>query len=141
MTERLEHISPLGQLTDHLHSVVAEARDFATRQEMLVPWVVSFDRALEALRSKTPEAVGSEIGMYARPIVAVGALDLPARRLFAAAQRAWVFGAMGSWNDVSFKDVALKTRYDKITTMLHEAVVQALIGAVNASDSAAHRVR
>lgn len=60
-------------------------------------------------------------------------LDMPAvrrlspvhRQLLAAAQSAWVFGGMGSWNDMSFEGATQK-RYDRLSDdlfmLLNEAV-------------------
>ena len=59
---------------------------------------------------------------------AVGRLALPYKRLLAAAQAAWVFGGMGSWNDMSFEGTTQK-RYDRLSDdlfmLLNEAVALA----------------
>jgi len=55
-----------------------------------------------------------------------------AARLLKAAGRAWVFGAMGSWNDVGV-DAALKRRYESASKTLFEAVSRAVIVAANST--------
>ena len=55
----------------------------------------------------------------------------PARRLLAAAGRAWVFGGMGSWNDLGFDPTANAT-YDAVSRHLHAAVLHAVVAATNA---------
>ena len=54
--------------------------------------------------------------------------DLQARRLLAAASQAWVFGGMGSWNDVALEDDG---RYKPFTIELFEAVLDAVLAAAN----------
>ena len=52
-----------------------------------------------------------------------------ARRVLAAARRAWVFGGMGWWNDVSFEDDALLKDYESVSVDLYSAVVDAIAAA------------
>ncbi|NJO35288.1 MAG: hypothetical protein HC869_21550 [Rhodospirillales bacterium] len=59
-------------------------------------------------------------------------LDQPARRLLAASAQAWVFGAMGSWNDIGVAD-ALKQRYERTSDALFKALQRAVIAVANAS--------
>jgi hypothetical protein len=55
----------------------------------------------------------------------------PARTLLAACERAWVFGGMGSWNDVGFEDPELDARYRAVTPELFSAVLRGIAAAVN----------
>jgi hypothetical protein len=59
-------------------------------------------------------------------------LSPDARRLIAAAAEAWVFGAMGSWNDIGV-DAAQKQRYDATSEALFNALTRAVIAAANSS--------
>jgi hypothetical protein len=54
-----------------------------------------------------------------------------ARQLLSACERAWVFGGMGSWNDLGFREGDLQRRYDQVTPSLYEAVVGGIAAAVN----------
>ncbi|HVF99478.1 MAG TPA: hypothetical protein VND68_06545 [Chloroflexia bacterium] len=54
-----------------------------------------------------------------------------ARRLLSAASRAWVFGGMGSWNDVYFPGEEARTDYSRLTAQLYDAVVTAAVAATN----------
>lgn len=54
-----------------------------------------------------------------------------ARRLLSACDRAWVFGGMGSWNDLGFDEDALQRRYDALTDELFAAVLDGVVAAVN----------
>lgn len=60
------------------------------------------------------------------------ALSPDAARLISAAAEAWVFGAMGSWNDIGVAD-ALKARYDSTSEALFHALSRAVCVAANAS--------
>ncbi|MEQ1820142.1 MAG: hypothetical protein ABL871_16190 [Terricaulis sp.] len=55
-----------------------------------------------------------------------------AERLLKAAGRAWVFGAMGSWNDVGV-DAALKPRYDSASKALFDALARAVLVSANST--------
>ena len=54
-----------------------------------------------------------------------------ARRLIAKASRAWVFGGMGSWNDLGFEDETKRTEHAEISRLLFATVLQACLAAVN----------
>jgi hypothetical protein len=54
------------------------------------------------------------------------------RRLLAAAVQGWVFGAMGSWNDVGVSD-ELSARYEQTSEALFLALQRAAIAVANAS--------
>jgi hypothetical protein len=47
------------------------------------------------------------------------------------AQAAWVFGGMGSWNDLGFAENDLQRQYEQITRELFTAVLQACVSAAN----------
>lgn len=55
-----------------------------------------------------------------------------ARRLLNATGKAWVFGAMGSWNDV-MPDAALKPRYDSASQTLFAALQRAVLVVANST--------
>lgn len=56
-----------------------------------------------------------------------------ARRLLAMATRAYVFGGMGSWNDVGFATPEATESSERITRELHAAVLDAFVAAANGS--------
>jgi hypothetical protein len=57
--------------------------------------------------------------------------DPDSRRLAAMAVTAWVFGGMGSWNDLWFQDQAAQDEYERITSDLYAAVLRACVAAAN----------
>jgi hypothetical protein len=54
-----------------------------------------------------------------------------ARMLSATASAAWVFGGMGSWNDLSFQG-PLREQYERVSEDLYLAALDALVAATNA---------
>lgn len=59
-------------------------------------------------------------------------LDPPAVQLLAAAAQGWVFGAMGSWNDIGVEET-LSARYAATSEALFVALQRAVIAVANSS--------
>lgn len=55
-----------------------------------------------------------------------------ARRIAGAAEHAWVFGGMGSWNDQGF-DGADQDAYERISNELYLSVTHSLVSAANSA--------
>lgn len=92
----------------------------------------NFAAAIAELDSKAPLQLG-----WSRDEIPLGLeVSLEARQLFAAASRSWVFGGMGSWNDMYLADPEARKEYDRISENLFEAIQQALMSAVNSTCSA-----
>lgn len=88
----------------------------------------SFEQALSELESNAPDPFGGE-GVTPAAFPA----PVEARRLLAAAQSAWVFGGMGSWNDMGFDDDSVQASYDALSHALFNVVMRALRDGTNAS--------
>jgi len=58
---------------------------------------------------------------------------LSSRQLMASACKAWVFGGMGSWNDLCFEDTSLQKDYNSVTVGLYQAVMGAIGAATNST--------
>ena len=97
-------------------------RDFAIREnlEFWIPW---FTEALELLSSPDPSPP------HHPDLLPTTGYSLASRQILSAATRGWVFGGMGSWNDLTPGD---QTGYDGITETYFEAVMKAVVAAVNA---------
>jgi len=84
-----------------------------------------FSVAAEALGSANPLTYCDTHG-----IVAADQYPLEAQQLIVAAQKAWVFGGMGSWNDQG--DTVLQMeRYREVSVALHSVVAEAWEAATN----------
>lgn len=87
-------------------------------------WAAWFAEAIELLDAPDP------VVPY-NPDLAPAALGIESRRLLAAAVKAWVFGGMGSWNDVVPADAGLQDEYDRRTAELYAAVMGAVAAVTN----------
>ncbi len=72
--------------------------------------------------------------VYHRDLAPPGCLPDEAEVLLAACQKAWVFGGMGSWNDLAFG--AAQGEYERLTRALLAAVEGAIAAGANASAAA-----
>jgi hypothetical protein len=105
--------------TAQLTIALRAAQDFAAWQAM-DPWPSWFERAL---------AVSDDIPYH--PDMLPSAYTREARHLAAMAAQAWVFGGMGSWNDVLFEDKAAAAKYEQVSRNLYNAVLVALVASTN----------
>ena len=64
-----------------------------------------------------------------------GRLPLDARQILGAAQAAWVFGGMGSWNDLGFEGHA-QDEYTALSDELFSLLNQAICEAANSGFAA-----
>jgi len=97
---------------------------FAGRQKM-DGFAKAFEAGLTALSSTEPGAGGHEL-------TPDSALPPPAAQLLNAVQAAWVFGGMGSWNDVGFEGDDQRV-YEQLSEDLYQLLNAAIIAAANAS--------
>jgi hypothetical protein len=119
----VDHLTPqrpdLAGARSHLTEALRNAQDFAIRQQMET-WPAWFERAL---------AGDPEIPYH--PDLLPAGYTSQARQLAAMAVKAWVFGGMGSWNDVYFDDPEARTEYEAISRNLYSALLTALVASVN----------
>jgi hypothetical protein len=115
----------LSQVAADFAAALMVVEQFASKQGLDF-WAERFRNALACLISDDPMGLAS-----LKDLAPVGLLDLPALQLLAASQSAWVFGGMGSWNDLLF-DGEDQVRYDVISQQLFDVVNQAICCATNA---------
>ncbi|NML66939.1 hypothetical protein HHL22_17170 [Hymenobacter sp. RP-2-7] len=119
---------PLPAAKAALAQALTEIQAFATAQQ-LDNWATIFGKALALLDSPEPAN-----GVYHNLLV-TAEHSLAARQLIFAASQAWVFGGMGSWNDLVFEDEASNQRYETLSGQLYAQVNQAIISGINAPGS------
>jgi hypothetical protein len=122
--------SPLGQswlarpaptsARDDLRAALDAIRGFAEGDVDIADWAAWFREALRLLDVSEP------VIPY-NPDLAPEGLPLESRQMLAAAVKSWVFGGMGSWNDLASLDPARKAEYDQRTDELYRSVLAALI--------------
>lgn len=110
----------LAQAQDDLRQALHAVKAFAEEQAGLDNWVDWFGRALNGR---------DELAYHADMLPE--SFDRSARTLIAMASRAWVFGGMGSWNDLWFEGDA--ERYKRLTHRLYDAVLTAFLAGVNSA--------
>jgi hypothetical protein len=101
------------------------AHAFATRHD-LDPWHRIFTNAQQQWSATDAEPV------YHQDLFPDGCYDSTSRRLASMAQAAWVFGGMGSWNDLGFPEADPQTEYEQITHDLFTSVMHACLASANA---------
>jgi hypothetical protein len=114
------------QLVAELTEALTDVTDFAERHH-LDHYAQSFRAGLAALASDRPLE-----GVHHSDLAPPGTLPLGYERLLGAAQCAWVFGGMGSWNDVYF-DRKERDTYDRLSERLFSLLNQAVVESANAS--------
>lgn len=85
-----------------------------------------FEEALLALDDHT-----ANVG-YHKDIAMPGQLNPDAESLLKASMRAWVFGGMGSWNDMGF-DQPAQTEYENVSERLFEVVHEAIEASITST--------
>ena len=110
-----------SQLIGNLEAIGA----FARRQKM-DGFAQAFDAGRAQLSSNDPFD-----GVHHSDLVPEKALPLAAVQLLGAAQAAWVFGGMGSWNDAGF-DGEDQVLYERLSEDLYQLLNAAIVAAANA---------
>jgi hypothetical protein len=117
--------SDLGAVRDEFSRVLSDIGTFASEQK-LDGFAQCFERALADLSAT------SDFNGFHREFANPHLLPVNAIQLLSASQSAWVFGGMGSWNDMGFaRDT--KTRYDQLSDALYRVINQAIVVATNSS--------
>jgi hypothetical protein len=95
-------------------------------EHKLSRWHLIFRQALDILDSKDLVRLTDEGWL-----IPTDNYSLIATQLLFAAGKAWVFGAMGSWNDLSFSDEAARQPYEKLSYDLYDCICVSILAAVN----------
>jgi hypothetical protein len=110
---------------DELRHALSEIADFALKQNLQY-WAEQFDRPLIFLDSDLPEE-----NFYHQNLIPFDNYSLIAKQILFSACSAWVFGGMGSWNDLKFDDKTDNNTYDELSEQLHSKIIEAIIAGIN----------
>ncbi|WP_448702255.1 hypothetical protein ACFGVR_07965 [Mucilaginibacter sp. AW1-3] len=110
-----------GEFSDCLHTIA----DFAYKNNLL-SWGAIFDKANDTLSNNNPISED-----YYKDFIIDKNYSLLARQLLISAKKAWVFGGMGSWNDMWFESDEENKVYSELSANLYENVNNAIIAAIN----------
>ncbi len=116
----------VDEATRDLMMTLREIADFAGRQN-LTSWR---DLFLGALGAFDTDLAGRHDNCA--DLAPPGVLSQDARRLLDACQSAWVFGGMGSWNDLGFKDPD-HAIYERVSEKLYRCIVAGILAGANDS--------
>lgn len=126
---RNQHISNLQidnkEIKNTLRRTLMEISDFAFKQN-LQSWGQQFEKARSTLDSLIPEE-----NYYHNDLIPIDNYSLLAKQIIFSAGSAWVFGGMGSWNDLGFHKKEDNEAYNRLSKQLYSNINQALIAGVN----------
>ena len=115
----------LNPLKEELEKILTQIGAFAKTngQEMWFTW---FEKALISLNSEKPYE-----NFYHQDIIVLKNYSLLAQQVFFASANSWVFGGMGSWNDLGFSDKEMNDNYERLSENLYDVMIRGLVGAIN----------
>lgn len=116
---------PLAPVADALAAVLAEIEQLANDMQA-GNFAQCFASARAALKGEAAPA-------YYEDIVRYSSLDASAQSVLAAVSHAWVFGGMGSWNDLGASDDEIGKRYERLSAELFSALERAIAAVANAT--------
>jgi hypothetical protein len=116
----------LTTLKSDLAAVLSRIDAFATTRKNLETYAPAFRAAKDILFSDEPLSKA-----YHSDLAPTSDIPLEAKQLLAAAQVAWVFGGMGSWNDLGFE--GHEQEYVQISDELFSLLNQVICSAVNST--------
>jgi len=119
------HSGDLDDCRRLLDGVLGRTEAFA-RKHNLSAFESCFRKAQQALTSDDPLSLITE-----RDWLPHAGYGLFAKRLLAATCQAWVFGGMGSWNDLVFEHPAENNEYEDLSRRLYEAINICVIRSAN----------
>jgi hypothetical protein len=123
---RIEQNTEVSELKKKLEDALARIGEFASSKN-LGHWAETFENAGKALNGRNPEE-----GFYHADLLAPDFYELESRQLLFAAAKAWVFGGMGSWNDVWFDDESDNEKHRKLSAGLFDTINACIAASLNA---------
>ena len=112
----------MSDARERLNEVLENLIAFTSRFEYTQHWAENFKQSKQTLTEFEP--VDSD------DFIPFRIYSLVARRLLETSFRSWVFGGMGSWNDLAFSGEG-QAEYTSLTRELYEAICNSIVSAVN----------
>lgn len=113
------------EIKNDLNETLTAISAFAEKQKLNF-WKDWFDRAIKTLQSQNPEAL-----FFRQDMLVQKNHPLIARQLIYGGGNSFVFGGMGSWNDISFQQAEIQKEYEKISAQLYDIMNQAILCGIN----------
>ena len=118
----LPPIAPsVSEAVSEFRGALGQARAFASGNDL--PYMQTFDAALAILNKR---CASSSL------VFRSGVLKSDALALGSACDAAWVFGAMGSWNDLGFS-AEVQPDFERVSERLYLAITSGLVAATNSA--------
>ncbi|MFI5160185.1 MAG: hypothetical protein ACHQHN_02865 [Sphingobacteriales bacterium] len=115
----------LIETRNNLDAVLLEIKALASRHS-LDYWADVFQKAQDTLKSPNPNRE-----YYHKDLIIAKNYSLAAQQLLFAAGLAFVFGGMGSWNDLAFEMEDENEMYRSLSSKLYNEINKSIIAAVN----------
>jgi hypothetical protein len=115
----------LVETATQLAAALKAVAEFAKQQD-LSNWTEIFELALTRLTSVSPSG-----DYYHQDLIVRENYALPARQLLFAAASSWVFGGMGSWNDLGFNTPEEQQTYTDLSARLYDSINRSIVAATN----------
>lgn len=116
---------PVQRAGEALTRALSSARQLAS-EAGYDDWIECFREAERALSDPSPE-------IPYHPDLLPPSTPPDVQRLLAGASKAWVFGGMGSWNDLYLQDPRQQQRYEQVSQELYMAVLAAARAGTNSA--------
>ncbi|RPD90706.1 hypothetical protein EGM88_15250 [Aureibaculum marinum] len=115
----------INEIREKLKTCLEKISEFAN-QHATENWGQIFDKAQETLDNKNPES-----GFYHNDLIILDNYDLQNRQLLMSASKAFVFGGMGSWNDMWFDKKEVEEEYNRLSSELYDLIMKSITCAIN----------
>ncbi|MGY5857766.1 MAG: hypothetical protein RTU63_00235 [Candidatus Thorarchaeota archaeon] len=124
--KHLDDISlSVSEAREKLHTILRELAEFSRKFKHVEHWANNFESASDVLDEFEPTADDEFIptGIYPKEV----------RQLIEAVFASWVFGGMGSWNDMAHMAMSADNHksHAQLSEELYSAMCDAVVSAVN----------
>lgn len=113
------------EIYEDFDSILSSISNFAYNQNLGF-WGDKFKSAISVLRSENPCK-----DFYHKDLIPLENYSLIAKQILFCAGTSWVFGGMGSWNDLGFENNETNELYDNLSGQLYSTIIEAIISAIN----------
>ncbi len=114
----------LATISKRLEQNLKEIKRFAERHNLKC-FGECFEKGLKCLNSSNPPEF-----VYHKDLLPSSFQNIESLQILCSCQASWVFGGMGSWNDMGF-DGEEQEVYEKVSDDLYKTICEAIPAAVN----------
>jgi hypothetical protein len=115
----------ITSITSRFKNVLRDLVEFCDKQN-LQDWKGTFEKASNVLSSHTPNKE-----YYHHELIVTKNYSLATQQLLFAVAQSWVFGGMGWWNDMGFKNKRVNEDFLRLSQRLYDLLLQGIVGATN----------